>query len=299
MRVEMTGVVVFFFYGSVLFCFIAFLARIAGFVRTPLHLKWEYYSNGSVYEFVDWWTRTPVGFLVKLKSLLIDILFLRKYYRYNRKYWLFLYLFHLGVYFIVLWHIWLFTTSLTGGGEGNSAVGLIWGHGATALATSGGLGVLILRITNEDLRLYCSPVQYAKWVMILVTLAGGFYAVHVYFDDSMGATLKYVTAQVAFRDMTHKLHPPAATAAHVIFGSIWLVFLPFSHIAQLIFRYYHTLRFDEVPNVRGNMIERKVKALLMEPVSWSASHIQSGKTWGEVATCSSGKASNQGDDRVL
>jgi len=55
--------VVFLFYGSILFCLIASLVKITGFIATPLHLKWEYYKGSSIYESIDWRTRAPKGFL--------------------------------------------------------------------------------------------------------------------------------------------------------------------------------------------------------------------------------------------
>lgn len=289
----MDTAVVFIFYGSIFFCAIASSVKIARFITTPLHLKWEYYRGSSIYETTEWWTRKQAGLSRRLWSVLIDLLSLREYYGRNRKYWLPLYAFHIGIYLIILWHIWLFAASLITDTETASPTGLVWGHISTALAFAGGLAVLVLRIADDELRLYYPPLHYIKWVLMLATLAGGVYAVHVHFDGSMPATLKYVKGQLTFEDISHKLHPSPSTAAHVLLGSLWLIYLPFSHILQLFFRYYHALRFDEVPNVRGGAIERRVKGLLEKPVSWSAVHIQQGKTWGEVVTQLPGKTEEE------
>ena len=152
------------------------------------------------------------------------------------------------------------------------------------MAFIGGVGILIKRMTDDDLKVYYAPIHYLKWVVMLLTILGGFYAVHYYFDASMPALLKYVKQQISFGDLEHKLHPPTATALHVLFASVWLIYLPFSHMMQIVFRYSHELRWDHVPNVRGSSIERRVKKLLDQPVSWSAPHIQSGKKWSEVAS---------------
>ena len=100
----------------------------------------------------------------------------------------------------------------------------------------------------------------------------------------MPALLKYVREQVTLRDFEHKLHPALAPALHVLFASVWLVYLPFSHVFQLFFRYYHHLRWDEVPNRRGGEVEARVKELLERPVTWSGPHIPVGRRWKEVAT---------------
>jgi len=162
--------------------------------------------------------------------------------------------------------------------------GLVWGHVATGLAFVGGVGILIQRIVNEDLKVYYPNIHYAKWIFMLLTLLGAFYAVNIHFNAQMPTLLKYVREQVTFQDLEHKLHPALAPASHVLFVSVWLIYFPFSHIMQLFFRYYHHLRWDDEPNLRGSRIERKVKELLEQPVTWSAPHIQSGKKWREVAT---------------
>jgi hypothetical protein len=100
----------------------------------------------------------------------------------------------------------------------------------------------------------------------------------------MPALLKYVREQVTFANFEHKLHPSFEPALHIAFASVWLIYLPFSHVFQLFFRYYHYLRWDDVPNAKGGMIENSVKKLLEQPVTWSAPHIQSGKRWREVAS---------------
>jgi hypothetical protein len=71
-------------------------------------------------------------------------------------------------------------------------------------------------------------------------------------------------------------------ASHVFFVSFWLLYLPFSHVLRIFFRYYQYFRWDDVPNTSGSTIERKVKENLDRPVGWSAPHIKSGKAWGEV-----------------
>jgi hypothetical protein len=99
----------------------------------------------------------------------------------------------------------------------------------------------------------------------------------------MPALLKYVRVQITFANFEHKLHPSLMPALHVLFASIWLIYLPFGHVYQLFFRYYHYLRWDDVPYGRGSEIERRMEEHLERPVTWSAPHIQSGKRWKEVA----------------
>ena len=278
-------IVLIIFYGSIIFCVVASAVKITRFASAPLHLKWEYYRGSTAYEAIDWWTKEPsVGAVQKFKSILLDVLFLREYFQRNRSYWFYLYLFHVGTYLLILWHVWLFAASVVVDPNTASRIGLIWGHVSTGLMFVGGLGVLMKRTFDEELALYYPPIHYLKWIVLLITLLGGFYAVYYHFEDKASELLAYVQTQVTFGDLEHKVHPPFASAAHVVLASVWLIYFPFSHILRLFFRYYHELRFDEVPNVPGGPIEARIKMLLGQKVSWSAPHIQKGKTWAEVAT---------------
>ncbi|HSB06724.1 MAG TPA: hypothetical protein VLK23_16205 [Thermodesulfobacteriota bacterium] len=280
----MGGLVFVIFYGSILFCVVASAIKIVRYALAPLHLRWEIYGGSSVYELMDWWDKPTVSFMEKLKSVAADVFLLKGYYQRDKGLWFFLYLFHVGIYLLILWHFWLFVGAVTIDIEKASILGRIWGHFSTALAFVGGSGILIKRIIDADLRTYYPPIHYIKWVFILITLLGGFYAVDVYFGGKMPELMKYVRDQVTFQDFERKLHPAFSTASHVFLASVWLIYFPFSHVIQLFFRYYHQLRWDDVMNKRGSLIETKVKELLDLPLTWSAPHIQSGKRWKEVAS---------------
>jgi nitrate reductase gamma subunit len=253
-------------------------------MNAPIHLHWELYQGSSIYELTEWWGKTHSTFGPKLWSMLLDILFLREFYHRNRKLWYPLYVFHFGLYLLILWHVWLFIRSVTLEIEGASAFGWVWGTFSTLLTFTGGIAILIMRIKDEELKVYYPPIHYVKWIFLLLTLVGGVIAVDIHFKSSMPALLKYVREQVTFANFEHKLHPSFGPALHIGFASVWLIYLPFSHVFQLFFRYYHYLRWDDVPNARGGVIENSVKKLLEQPVTWSAPHIQSGKQWREVAS---------------
>ena len=280
----MGAIILFIFYGSILFFIGAMSLRVLKYARIPLHLHWELYKGSSIYELTEWWAKTHNTFGEKLWSMILDILFLREFYHRNRRFWTPLFVFHIGLYLLILWHLWLFIRAVAASGETASSFGWIWGTGATAMTFIGGVLILWMRVTDKELNVYYPPLHYVKWVFLLVTLLGGIYAVDLHFKSSMPALLKYVREQVTFADLEHKLHPALAPALHVLFASVWLIYLPFGHIFQLFFRYYHYLRWDGVPNTRGGMIEKRVKELLERPVTWSAPHIPSGKRWGEVAS---------------
>jgi len=280
----MGGMILFIFYGSILFFILAMALRVRECVNAPVHLHWELYKGSSVYELKEWWGKTHNTFGGKLWSMLLDLLFLREFYHRNRRFWYPLYIFHLGLYLLILWHAWLFIRAVTVEIEAASVFGWVWGTFSTLLTFIGGIAILIMRIKDEEVKVYYPPIHYVKWIFLLLTLIGGVYAVDVHFKSSMPSLLKYVREQMTFADFEHKLHPSLAPALHVLFASVWLIYLPFSHVFQLFFRYYHFLRWDDVPNVRGSEVGRRIKEHLERPATWSASHIQSGKRWSEVAS---------------
>lgn len=280
----MGGTVFFFFYGSIIFFIIAGVLRVIRTINAPVHVHWELYKESSVYELTDWWTKTHNAFGGKLWSMVLDILTLREFYLRNRRFWYPLIFFHAGLYLLILWHGWLFIRALVADGGTASTLGWVWGTLAALLTFVGGLAILWMRMTDGELKIHYPPIHYIKWVFILLTLLGGVYAVDIHFGSSIPALLKYVREQVTFANMEHKLHPAFGPAAHIAFASVWLIYLPFSHVFQLFFRYYHSLRWDDEPNARGSEIERRIKSCLERPVTWSAPHIPPGKTWGEVAS---------------
>ena len=280
----MGAMILFIFYGSILFFVVATALRVRKCVNAPLHLNWDLYQGSSIYELTEWWEKTHSPFGKKLWSMLLDLLFLREFYHRNKKFWYPLYVFHTGFYLLILWHAWLLMQAVVGGAETASSFGWVWGTGATAMTFVGGAVILWMRVTDEELKIHYPPIHYVKWVFLLLTLLGGVYAVDLHFKSSVPALLKYVRDQVTFGDLEHKLRPALAPALHVLFASVWLIYLPFSHVFQLFFRYYHSLRWDEVPNVRGSEIEKRMKEHLDRSVTWSAPHIQFGRRWREVSS---------------
>jgi len=280
----MGALVFFFFYGSIIFFAVAVALRVVRTVKTPVHLHWELYKGSSVYELTDWWARTCKTFGEKLWSVVLDIATLREFYHRNRRFWYPLFLFHTGLYLLILWHAWLFLRSVVMNVETASFFGWAWGTFATLQTFVGGSVILWMRMTDEELKVHYPPIHTIKWVFVLLTLLGGVYAVDVHFGSKMPALLRYVREQVTFANFEHKLHPAFGPALHIAFASAWLIYLPFSHVFGVFFRYYHTLQWDDVPNVRGSEIERRVKGQLEWPVTWSGPHAPSGKRWKEVAS---------------
>jgi nitrate reductase gamma subunit len=278
----MGGAVLLFFYGSILFCLIASAVRARKYLSAPLHLRGELYRGSSVYELTNWSQRSGRHLGEKVRGMILDVLLLREFYHRNRGFWYSVFLFHAGIYLLLLWHLWLFVTALVLPFDSAWRGGLLFGHLATVLSLIGGVGVLVQRLVDRELSAYYPRLHYLKWLLIILILLGGFLAVVLHFDSDISNLLTYVRVQVTFQDRELKLHPALAPASHVFLVSFLLLYLPFSHILQIFFRYYQHLRWDDVPSARGSSAERRVGEQLTRPIGWSAPHVDSGRSWGQV-----------------
>lgn len=94
--------------------------------------------------------------------MVLNILFIREFYHRNRKFWYPLYAFHIGIYLLILWHAWLFITAVVTNIETASNFGWIWETFTTTLTFLGGIGILLMRMIDLDLKVYYPPGPLSK-----------------------------------------------------------------------------------------------------------------------------------------
>ena len=70
---------------------------------------------------------------------------------------------------------------------------------------------------------------------------------------------------------------PAGFAPQVLLLSLFAAYLPWSHMTHFFAKYFtwHSVRWDDAPNVAGRY-DRRVQKLLLLPITWSARHIKGG-----------------------
>lgn len=272
----------------------------------PVHLRWELYPvpheeghkyGGSYFEEFEWW-RKP-----RRRNLLRDIIFIVKdyllfiqYLRLNRGYWSVLYLWHVGFYLIVLFHVLVAVGALVmiGGveeisaGTGNAGITffyyltLVTGVAGFSLGCLGSIGVFIRRLIDPDLRAYASMKNYFSYVFYFAVFMSGLVA-WAAFDTSFAV---YRDFYYAVFTLGTGVHVDPALVAHAVLFAMFLIYMPSTqalHYATKFFAFF-AVRWNDAPNVKGSKIEKKIEALLGQTVTWSAPHIQTGKTWAEVAT---------------
>jgi len=291
-------------YLAVLIFVLATAARIWKYASAPVHLRWELYPvtadrekkyGGSYYEEMEWWKKLPKKNLFhEILAMGEEILFLKGVYENNRGLWYASYPFHLGLYALVG----LIGLLVVGGLAEMAGISVTSGstswiglalHSLTLLAAYVGLGLsmagcvglLVKRLQDPVLRPMTSPADYCNLAYILVLLlVTGFACL---FADPTFATARQITQSL----LRFQSLPEASgiVMLELILFSIFLLYMPFTRMTHFFAKYftYHKVRWEDSPNLPGGQWETKIQEVLNFGVTWKAPHIQTGRTWAEVA----------------
>lgn len=246
--------------------------RAVRYARQPLHLRWELYP-------------VPHGNSGELKVMVPEILFLKGLWEFNRPMWCVSYPFHLGLYLLTAGTV-LLGCSAVGpaawlAGVHRAAVGC--GTAGAVLTVAGSIGLLVRRLAVRGLRQYSSAGDYLNLAWFAATGALLLAGVRRRPAGSPGP-LAILRGAAAF-DTSLKL--PPVLAAGIIAGAGLLAYIPMTHMAHFIAKYFtwHQVRWDERANVAGGSIGKRMAEYLMYRPTWQAPHIGAGdRTWAEIAT---------------
>lgn len=266
-----------------------------GFTKMPLHGRMELYPvpkekgfehGGSFYEEVSWWSKPhEVSHVREIVEMFKEILFIKTLFENQRPFWWMSYALHLGIYFIMAWTVLLVVGAisvLNGIIVAASSPG-IWGlliyylSVATgilglALVTFGSASLVLRRMFDNTLKKYTTPQEYFNLLLIFAASITGILV--------WGSDLTFHTARVVTANLV-TFTPFAAgglVTIHVIIVGIMLIYIPISKMSHYVGKYFtfHTVLWDNSPNLRGSSVEGKVKqASTYRPThTWSASHIK-------------------------
>jgi len=293
-------------------CLVAFIVavatRVIGYLRAPLHLRWELYPiahdvdrahyGGSRLEELDWWENPAKWSLIgELKGMLPEMLFIKALWENNRPLWYRSFPFHFGLY-ILAGFIGLLlvgaVAQLAGvavGPETGPALGsvihiltILAGAVGLVLAIVGCLGLLHRRLTDEDLEDFTSGAAIFNLVFILAVLVIAAVA-WLTADRSFAMLRDYVQNTITF-----KMAPVGngMVALELVLTSLLIAYIPLTHMSHFFMKYftYHHIRWDDRAASEDIGIQRQAEKALDFPISWSADHIKGDgrKTWKDVAT---------------
>ncbi|MCK4656840.1 MAG: respiratory nitrate reductase subunit gamma [candidate division Zixibacteria bacterium] len=299
------------FYLSLLVFVIAMIMKALKISNMPLHLRWDLYPiphekgkakyGGSYFEETDWWIKPKeISIANEIKEMGKEIIFVHSLMQNNRPLWVFSFPFHFGMYLLIGFVVMLAlgaileisgTTVSAASASGLVVIvhylTVVLGIAGWILASFGALGLLLSRMFNGDLRKVSVRADYFNLVLLLAIFAIGLVSCFAF--DTPNADLRgFVGSLISFEPAGVL---PIATAIQLWLMAILLVYLPFTHMAHFLGKYftYHKVRWEDAANLRGNKIEAAVKEGLDYQINWSASHIKSGGTWAEAATEESSK----------
>ncbi|MFC2068953.1 respiratory nitrate reductase subunit gamma [Chloroflexota bacterium] len=293
-------------YALFLFSIVAFVMRLARIARMPVHLRWELYPlagekkrywGGSYLEESEWWKKPPEekSIFKEFRYIIEEILLFKEYFRRKRDYWYLVYPFHISVFLYVAFLAMLFIGAISGatGVVVSAETASVWGkivYYITLLAGGIGfilgvissVGLLIRRLTDGQLKPFTRRVDYINLLLVLAVFLTGLLA-WVIFDPAFVASRAYIQGLVTFAP-AGSISP--TLALHIMLLLLLMAYIPFTNMMHFFAKTftYHSVRWDDRPNLRGSKLERSIGPLLGRPVSWSASHIQDIKFWSDTAT---------------
>jgi len=277
------------------------LVRILRIATMPAHLRWELYPvphepptkaryGGSYFEETDWWTKSmETSRSGEVRAVLQEVFFLKGVWRQNRQLWLWSWLFHAGLYFLILETVMVLASACA---EHANVAGicralqpplaLVSWLGVLS-GTAGSLGLLIRRTTSPKLRPFTSLWAYLNLSVILLMFGTGLLSLLVD-PTTVNKMILLVGGLLAFNA------PPSlqgTMAVHVLLLALFLAYFPFTHMTHMYMKYftYHAVQWDDAPYRSDTGIHASIARSLSQPVSWAAPHIRGDgrKTWIEIA----------------
>lgn len=292
-------------YAAVIACVVIIVAKMAGYLKKPMHLRWEVYPvahespellehGGSYLESSTWWKKPYHSSLVgTLVGFLKEALFLHATYEHNRPLWVRTYPFHLGLYLLIgslgltvllelVWMIdmlfWLrlllgcliiFCNIL-------GFLGVLWGS----------LSLIQRRMTQPDLRKYSTPEHFFNLGLFAVFSVLGLV---MSLMDPLGFPdegRRFIHGLLTFDRL---FLPDSPLYVLYLLVSLFLfIWVPFSFMGHAFMKYFtwHDIRWDDVPAQDSQKVKDGINANLKLPVSWKAPHVNGDgtRTWAEVAT---------------
>jgi nitrate reductase gamma subunit len=284
---------------------IAMIVKALRYMKAPEHMRWELYPvphekgkaeyGGSYLEEFDWWTKPRETDTVnELKEMTEEIILLKGVYKNNKTVWVSSFPFHLGLYLTIGWLMLLLLGGILqlSGMSINPQSGLFasiihfatiaTGYAGLFLTGIGALGLLIWRSTDSEQRRFNSPSDYFNLVAFIVVCGLALYTQFT-MDASFVAMRSYAQSLITFGSFTS---PGVLFNIEVVLVALLIMYIPLTRMSHFVAKYflYHDVRWNDTPNERGSKIEKRIAELLKQKVGWSAPHIKTGKSWGEVIT---------------
>jgi nitrate reductase gamma subunit len=302
----------FFSYFCLIVSLTAVAVRVAKQLRMPVHFRWELYPvqheppekasyGGSYMEEVNWWEKKREKSLSnEIRYMVPEMVLLRGLREENRPLWNVSFPFHFGLYllFATLFLLILGSVILLFGGKVTPGAGafssliyyltILTGFLGLILGTLGVLGLIYRRFSDSNLKSYSTPLDFLNLFVFLIFLGVSLLA-WLLFDPSFEGARGYIYSLLTFGER------PAGAEGRVgflgglaaFFASLLLAYIPLTHMSHMFMKYfmYHSIRWEDTPNVKGSRVEAEILHNLGFKPTWVAPHIGADgkKSWADLA----------------
>ncbi len=277
----------------------AVLYRFIGYVRNPMHLRWELYPvahegkrasyGGSYMEEVDWWKKPREKSLIaEWKAMTQEIALLKAVWENNRPLWYLTYPFHLGLYLTAACIALVFVGAIAQlAGVAIGPIGPLTkliGIAGFILGLIGAVGLFYKRLTDPGMRNYSSFEHFFNLGLFIITIGVGILT-WLFVDPTFNMARAFVASLISFN--LAPIESPLFLV-QMLLASLLISYIPLTHMSHFFMKYflYHDIRWGDEPTVDNPATQAKIGVVLNYPVTWAAPHIAGhGKnTWAEVAT---------------
>jgi len=287
--------------------------RIYKHLKLPLHVRWELYPvkhevgrkaeyGGSYMEELNWWEKKKKSSLYnEIRYMIPEILFLRGLKKENPRLWNISFPFHFGFYLaigtLVLLVLGAFSMLLgfpisPGRGFVSSLIyylTILLGFLGLILGTAGTAALFRRRLREPELRNYSSFSDYLNLAFIFLFFHISLLA-WLFHDHAFDGARAYIYSLLTFGATPGEMggNRTFLGALSIILGSLLIAYLPLTHMSHMFMKYflYHSVKWEDTPNMTGSRIEAAVLENLGLKPTWAAPHIGADgkKTWAQIAT---------------
>ena len=272
--------------------------RAIALARLPVHLRWELAPiphdkdkgkyGGSYLEEFEWWRKKQQkSFFAPLAYMAVEILLLRAIWKHNRKLWPLTFAFHSGIYLVFLMLLLSIVNAILMATNASASVLDVFVTITSVVALAGyllggagAISLILKRLLDADLMGFNSTSKYFNLGFLAAVFISGAYSWFAVPDFALSLS-RFVEGLVTLDTGLTVAFP---LSLHVILASLFFLYLPFTDMMHFVAKYftYHEIKWDD--SSKDARMEKELKGLLSQPVSWSAEHIEADgkKSWADL-----------------
>lgn len=292
-----------------IFCWVALILFFAlslykakQFSSLPMHGRQDLYPipledtdkakyGGSYMEEDRWFEKEiPHHTVAMVLDMLGEMLFIKKLFINQNKFWWISYSLHLGIYAALAWTVLLFVGAFAGTASifGTIVYVLVTIAGVIAgvLMTIGAAGLIIKRLTQPEFKSYTTPQEFFNLFFLLAVAVTGLLTFALNgFTFNYGYAITY--SMIHFQSLpdicSGSLYPvanPLILYIHILLLGAVMIYIPLCKMSHYVGKYFtfHSVVWDNRPNLAGSDVEKRIIAesgIAPEPgKNWAAPHYQ-------------------------